>query len=326
MRYILPFLLIHILVLIAHDASAQGCSDAGVCTAGPIGEMPSLLDSVGTAEEPRHYARLTFSYAVGERSTTIFQVVPELGIGITDRWGAQLRLPYMSISGDLGSNSGLGDAVVTTSYAFIKNDKQRLDAMVGLKAYTTDAAEGERINEMSVRTLPMVYQRSLGTTDLLLGVNYRHGRWSGALAWQHVLTDKNANQFDHINYAATDAEARAYEETLFLRRADDLVVRLQYAQRFGKLTVQPGLLAIQHLGTDTRLDAGSVNWVTQSLPRVDIEGSDGLTLNLTADARYKLSDTWALEASFGSPLVTREARPDGLTRALVANMGLRFAF
>ena len=93
-----------------------------------------------------------------------------------------------------------------------------------------------------------------------------------------------------------------------------------------KLTVQPGLLAIQHLGVDTRLDAGNVNWITQSLPRVDIEGSDGLTLNLTADARYKLSDTWALEASFGSPLVTREARPDGLTRALVANMGLRFAF
>ena len=326
MRKHLHLLLLCPVLFITAELRAQGCSDAGVCTAGPIGELPSLLDSAGTAEEPRHYARLTFSYAVGERSTTIFQVVPELGIGFTDRWGAQLRLPYMSISGDLGSNSGLGDAVMTASYAFIKKDKQRLDAMIGLKAYTTDAAEGERINEMSVRTLPMVYQRSLGTTDLLLGVNYRHGRWSGALAWQHVLTDKNANQFDHINYAATDAEARAYEETLFLRRADDLVVRLQYAHRFGKLTVQPGLLAIQHLGVDTRLDAGNVNWITQSLPRVDIEGSDGLTLNLTADARYKLSDTWALEASFGSPLVTREDRPDGLTRALVANMGLRFAF
>ena len=96
--------------------------------------------------------------------------------------------------------------------------------------------------------------------------------------------------------------------------------------RFGKLTVQPGLLAIQHLGVDTRLDAERLNWSTMTMPRVDIVGSDGLTLNLTADARYKLNDVWALEASFGTPLITRDARPDGLTRALVANMGLRFAF
>lgn len=311
---------------IALYTSAQGCSDAGVCTAGPIGELPSLLDTSSASAEPRHYARITFSYAVGERSTTIFQVIPELGWGFTDRWGAQLRIPYMSISGDLGNNSGMGDPVLTTSYAFIKTNEQRLDAMVGLKAYSTDAGEGELVIPGNIRTYPMVYQRSLGTTDLLLGVNYRQGRWSGALAWQHVLTDKNANHFDHVNYAADDAVARAYEETLFLRRADDLVLRLQYAHRFGRLIVQPGLLAIQHLGVDTRLDASSINWDTLILPRVDIEGSDGLTLNLTADARYKLSDTWALEASFGTPMITREARPDGLTRALVANMGLRVGF
>ena len=61
-------------------------------------------------------------------------------------------------------------------------------------------------------------------------------------------------------------------------------------------------------------------------PAVEIDQFGCLTLNLTADARYKLSDTWALEASFGTPMITREARPDGLTRALVANMGLRVGF
>ncbi len=304
---------------------AQGCSDAGVCTAGPIGELPVLSDST-TADESRHYARLTFSYAIGERSTTIFQAVPEVGFGITERWGVQVRMPYMSISGDLGQNSGVGDIVITTSFAFIKKDKQRLDAVLGFKGYSTAADEGEMATVSTVRTYPMVYQRSLGTSDLLLGVNYRRGRWSGALAWQHVVTDMNNNHFDHINYAPSDAVARAYEETLFLWRADDLVARLQYAHRFGNLTLQPGLLAIYHLAEDTRLDFDATNWVDMRIPRVGIKGSDGLTLNLTADARYRLSHSWALEANVGTPMITRDARPDGLTRALVVNMGLRFAF
>jgi len=60
--------------------------------------------------------------------------------------------------------------------------------------------------------------------------------------------------------------------------------------------------------------------------RREIDGSEGLTLNLTADLRYQLNSSWWLEASMGSPLVVREVRPDGLTRALVANVGLRYAF
>ncbi|HRH38205.1 MAG TPA: hypothetical protein PK760_07665, partial [Flavobacteriales bacterium] len=49
---------------------AQGCSDAGVCTAGPIGKIAN--DST-VSVEARNYARLTFSYAIGERGTLITQ-------------------------------------------------------------------------------------------------------------------------------------------------------------------------------------------------------------------------------------------------------------
>ena len=88
----------------------------------------------------------------------------------------------------------------------------------------------------------------------------------------------------------------------------------------GRLAVQPGLLAIVHLANDTRGDG------LEPPQRVTIEGSSGLTLNLTVDARYKLSDAWAIEAAFGSPLVVREVRPDGLTRSMVLNVGVRFGF
>lgn len=312
-----------ILMVICSEASAQGCSDAGVCTAGPIGEVPTVTDSTTTEDEPRHYARMTFSYAIGERSTTVLQAIPEIGFGITDRWGVQLRVPYMTIEGDLGSNSGVGDPVLTSSFAFIKEDHQRLDALVGVKLNSgnaNDSWDGFSIDQVP-RSLPMPYQTSLGTTDLLLGVNYRYKRWTGALAWQHVLVQENKNGYIHLNWL-DNAVGRTYFESAGLERADDAVVRLLYALPIGKFTIQPGVLAIVHLGKDTR--ERPLTFFTSE--RIAIEGSEGLTLNLTADLRYKLSRAWWLEASVGSPLVVREVRPDGLTRALVANMGLRFAF
>ena len=296
-------------------ARGQGCSDAGVCTAGPIGELQLASDS--TTDELRHFARLTFSLAAGEQSTSIFQVVPEVNIGATDRLAFQLKVPYVSASGELRSNSGMGDPVITATYAFMTKDAQRLDGLLGVKvpANTADAkAEG--------RPLPMPYQTSLGTTDLLIGVNYRHKRFNAAVAYQHVLSQDNENGFLRSAWhgSADSASAVGYFESYQLERADDAVVRAQYAFPIGKLALQPGVLAIVHLANDTR-GTGA-----EPPQRVTIENSSGLTLNLTIDARYKFTEQWMVELGYGSPLVVREVRPDGLTRSMVLNLGLRFAF
>ena len=73
-----------------------------------------------------------------------------------------------------------------------------------------------------------------------------------------------------------------------------------------------------HLDQDTRLDSTGT--------RMAVEGSDGLTLNLTIDARYRLNDAWTLELAYGSPMVVRDERPDGLTRSLVLNLALAYRF
>ncbi|MBK9515569.1 MAG: hypothetical protein IPO05_18625 [Flavobacteriales bacterium] len=97
-------------------------SDTGVYTAGPIVEIPPRSPipprrkyGIGTMH------CMTFSHR--RRSTPILKSC-EIGFGITDRWGVQLRVPYMTIEGDLGSNSGVGDPVLTSSYAFIKEMRQ----------------------------------------------------------------------------------------------------------------------------------------------------------------------------------------------------------
>jgi hypothetical protein len=49
-------------------------------------------------------------------------------------------------------------------------------------------------------------------------------------------------------------------------------------------------------------------------------------LNFTLDAGYRINDHWTVELVYGSPLIVREERPDGLTRSMVLNTGLRYAF
>ncbi|MFN9327265.1 MAG: hypothetical protein ACK6A5_17975 [Flavobacteriales bacterium] len=321
----------HLLLLIgtllsSMQVAAQGCSDAGVCTAGPIGELVAPNDTSSTTPEKRHFARMTFSYAVGEQQTTILMAVAELGFGITDRLGMSLRLPYQSTEGNLGSNSGVGDPVITASYAFIKQEGRRLDAMVGVKLNSgnaDDTWDGFSIDQVP-RSRPMPYQTSLGTTDLLLGVNYRHKRWSGALALQLPVHQANENTFTHASWGQ-DPAALGYFESAYLERAPDAVARVQYRFSWGRFALQPGLLAIQHLGKDSRLAA--VPTMDMMMPqRVEIDGSEGLTLNLTLDAGYRLGDRWTVELAYGSPMIVREERPDGLTRSMVLNAGLRYAF
>lgn len=309
------FTALAVLLFTARGVQGQGCSDAGVCTAGPIGEPLIAADSMAAA--PRHFARLTIGVAGGEQGTRIVQVQPELSFGITEKLNVQLKVPYLWSSGNLGANSGVGDPVLTGTYAFIKRDLVRLDGLLGVKVNSGDAgatADG--------RPLPMPYQVSLGTTDLLAGISYRRKVLGLALAYQHVLVQRNANGFVHSAWlgSADSTAARGYFESYGLRRASDAVARVQYTLRLKDLAVQPGLLAIVHLADDTRgLGPGSVD-------REAIVGSAGTTLNLTVDALYPLSDAWILEAAFGSPLMVRAARPDGLTRSTVINVGIRFAF
>lgn len=311
---------------------AQGCSDAGVCTAGPIGQLQLWQDSTADVVDYRHYAKVQYSYAVGEQSVTVMQVQPELSIGLTDRLSAQVKVPYVWASGKLGDNSGLGDAVITGAYAFIKTPDRLLTGTLGLRlpTGTTNARSSQGpsnvIVPQEVRSyaLPMPYQTGLGTLDLLLAVQYRYKRWTGAVAYQHVLDHGNENQFSHATWY-NDPAVLGYFESTMLQRGNDLVGRVQYAYGCGRLALQPGVLAIYRLQEDSRLDV-TTPLSEMARNRIVIEGSEGLTFNVTADLRYKLAERWAVEAMFGMPLVVREVRPDGLTRSLVTGFGLRYRF
>lgn len=327
------FLLAPVLLVTMHHAHAQGCSDAGVCTAGPIGQPHLWQDSTLDAVDYRHYAKVLYSYAIGEQGVTVMHVQPELNIGFTQRLSAQVKVPWVSASGDLGTNTGVGDVIATCSYAFVNKEERKFFGTAGLRLPTggtnamSDRGPPNVITPHEARpyALPMPYQTGLGTLDLLLGVQYRHKSWTGALAYQHVLDNGNNNLFSHQAWF-NDPAVLDYFESTMLERGDDLVGRVQYTYGCGRLTLQPGLLGIYRITEDSRLDHVTHVVEGPDMMRVAINGSSGLTLNLTADLRYKLAERWAVEAMMGTPLVVREVRPDGLTRSLVTGLGLRYRF
>jgi hypothetical protein len=321
------------MIVLHGHISAQGCSDAGVCTAGPIGQLHLWQDSTADDVDYRHMARINYSYALGEQGTTIMQVMPEVSIGIGPKFAIQAKVPYVATNGELGDNSGIGDAIVTSSYAFIKEQERTLTGVIGLRLPTGSTIARAPVRAdvgsqtgtvLAIADLPMPYQTGLGTTDLLLAMNWRHKRYVASLAYQHVLVNKNENRFSHVAWNS-DPAILGYFESNMLDRGDDVVLRLQYAYGCGRLALQPGLLAIYHLQNDSRLnDAAPMS--DMGSDRITLAGSQGLTLNLTADLRYKLAEKWAIEATFGTPVITRDVRPDGLTRSLVTGVGVRYRF
>ncbi|MBK8500236.1 MAG: hypothetical protein IPL52_15795 [Flavobacteriales bacterium] len=316
-------LLVVLVSILIHDlANAQGCSDAGVCTAGPTGQLHLWQDSLADAVDYRHMARIGYSYGMGEQGTTIIQVLPELSIGLVMLRGA-IQDPDVIASGDLGDNSGIGDAIATASYAFVKERERNITGVLGVRIPTGTTGATTTDSSNIDRPLPMPYQTGLGTTDLLAAINWRHKRYVASLAYQHVLSQSNDNQFTHQAWG-DDPAVTSYFESRGLHRADDIVARVQYAYGCGRLSLQPGLLGIYHVADDTRLN--DAIRMTEDPDRITLTGSQGLTLNLTADLRYKLSEQLAVETSFGTPLVVRDVRPDGLTRSLVVGVWLRYRF
>jgi hypothetical protein len=57
-----------------------------------------------------------------------------------------------------------------------------------------------------------------------------------------------------------------------------------------------------------------------------IIGSEGLTLNLNFYFDITVGDNDNLQFNMGTPLVVRDARPDGLTRHFVVNLEYQLNF
>lgn len=96
------------------------------------------------------------------------------------------------------------------------------------------------------------------------------------------------------------------------------MARIDRVWRFNDWGLKIGLLPIFHVANDELLSTENTGYVT-------IEGSQGFTINIPFGAWYNL-DSWTFGLDGGFPVVTRDARPDGLTRRFVLQPRVAFNF
>lgn len=294
-------------VILANKTVAQGCSDAGFCTIGNLNHLQNEDDA-------RKHQKISLLLPFGIGDETVFVFTPGLQYDnrFSKQWALQAKLTTNTASGNLGNATGLGDLFLSGTYSFPSKTKWNVSATLGTKLplNKSDLEEGNK-------PLPMQYQGSLGTVDLITGVSITNNKWQFAGGWQQPLSGKNSNQFLPIYWNTADAVK--YPPSKDFSRKSDVLLRAAYLYQLSKkFSLNGGLLGIYHLGKD--------NYINQSNQKVVIAGSEGLTINITLAAWYKINNRLQIGCIAGTPLVVRDVRPDGLTRKFVFSPEISWTF
>jgi len=297
--------------MISTRSNAQGCSDAGFCS------IHAIKNNTGSSlekNEKDNDIAIGFAFGKGERSTSIYTPYVEYTRSITEQTSVTGKISFSAVTGELANTTGLGDLFLSVNHAIDNKKKWQKSFVVGVKI-PFDQAD---IVENGIH-LPMPYQTSLGTTDLVLGISYIRRAFGATLALQQPLQKTNGNRFLPGDYPDVPLAAE-YLPTNYFGRKGDALLRLSYNFDlcYSRFSIRPSLLGIYHLGNDSYLDANKI--------RMEIEKSSGLTLNANVFIDYKLAKASALELTFGTPFVVRTNRPDGLTRSFVASLEYKFSF
>ncbi|MCB2197926.1 hypothetical protein KQI63_00880 [bacterium] len=295
-----------VLVLLSgtmNQAMGQGCSDGGLCT---IAELEPTRDLHQEAATVRLNAGV--SYGAGHDGLQVYTPSVGLSLRLVNKVGINLKLTAAKVDGDLGKTNGLGDAFLTAAW-HPGGLQAGLSLFIGLKQPL-----GSSNASVSSNPLPMEYQATLGTTDLLAGMSWSIDRYELSIGWQNSLSDHNDNEF--ISGPLPKPSAKDFPTTYHFDRSGDLLIRLSANLPFleDRLAITPSLLPIYHYANDRyQVPNGEFK---------NLDGSKGWTVNLNVYGNFALSDKTSVGASFGAPMVARSSRPDGLTRQFVLGLHL----
>lgn len=287
-------------------AAAQGCSDAGFCSIGSIKTDSRLF-------RQKHMVTINPAYGNGEHGVSVYTLALQYDYMAGSRTTLQARITGNYATGDLGNVAGAGDAWLNVTQSLYNKGEVNISLNLGIKLPLND---GNR--EKDGRALPMGYQPSLGTTDLVTGIALFWKQWQLAAAWQQPLSGRNKNAFFAEDWPG-NAHAMQFRSTNRFLRKGDVLLRLNRHFLLGDAWVlNAGLLPVYHLANDSYID--------QSGNSISIEGSRGLTLNANIAALFKASQRLDIGFTAGWPLVSRDARPEGLTRNMVLSPELKWKF
>lgn len=316
-NFFVAFIVAYYLFCIPAKLLAQGCSDVGFCTFGKLQIEPTTFhkDIDNNTNLPLHH-QVSISTAIGEGDNSVLSITPSLQYEyrLNSSWQLQIKGTMNYADGNLGTALGLGDLFISGTYNITPH-----------KAWQWSVSAGAKIalNKANLRTedtntaLPMAYQSSLGTNDWIIGLSAQNKHWQFAAGWQQPLTKSNDNEFLSVPLLAAFFD---YPPSRNLGRRADILLRAAYKFNIGQfIGINVGTLVIYHVANDEYS-------LFSLLERSSIEGSSGLTLNMTAGIWCQISPNFRLGAVGGVPLLLRHIHPDGLMRSFVFSPELSILF
>jgi len=281
----------------------QGCSDAGFCTINSF--KPNNADSTKIFN---NQFKVGAFLGKADNNISAYGTYLEYNRQLNTKFGIDAKLTTLAQNGNGISSVGISDIFVNTNY----KANERIKFTLGVKIPLSNANKTN--NNLP---LPMDYQASLGTYDLIIGVGYEIKKIQFVAAIQQPLT-QNSNQFIANNHPA-NSKFRTFQSTNKFERSGDVLLRVSYPINISsKLKLTPSILPIYHLVNDKYTDEFNV--------KKEIIGSQGLTLNGNAYLDYEINSKNIIQINLGMPFIVRDVRPDGLTRSFISNIEYRIKF
>ncbi len=289
-------------IILSFKSFSQGCSDAGFCT------VHGLQANINNQDSLNNTLKIGGYYGAADNDISVYGNYLEFGKQINALFRINAKLTTLGQIGNGISTFGLADVFLNVNYRATDD----FHITIGGKA---PLIQGDASSEGLA--LPMDYQSSLGTFDLILGLAYEFDKLQITAGLQQPLSQNN-NQFLASEYPL-GSDLRSIKSTRGFQRAGDALLRVSYPLKSqSKLKFTPSLLSIYHLANDQYLDEFDQ---TQ-----EIEGSEGLTVNINVLFDISISSRSSFQLNAAVPLLVREARPDGLTRSFIANLEYQVRF
>ncbi len=291
----------------------QGCSDAGFCTMGAMKPDQPYNKKI---QIRLRSMEVSFYRGTTPLTPVIYVATIDASFSVGKKNSFQLKLPYQAVEGDLGKTSGLGDISLCLTRNIFTSEKFDVNLSLGGKIRSN---ESDKISEEGF-PLPMYYQTSLGTYDLITGVSLINRKWLFATGIQ-VPLNQNNNQFLWGAWATSSEDQdyiQKYAKSKELKRGVDVMLRVERNFRFSRLNFTVGLLPIYRITND--------EITSPSGDREKPNGAKGLALSAIGTAGYNFNVKNGIKLLVGHRLVQRDENPDGLTRELVSSLSYFYRF
>lgn len=309
-----------LLAFLSIQLYSQGCSDAGFCTMGAM--KPDQAYNRDTNFKLRSIELSQYRGTTNPLTAIVNVTTLDATFSVKDKTFVQLKLPYQWVKGNLGETSGMGDISISATRQIKRTDSYDINATLGAKIPTNKSDitkdNNDFLNEGS--HMPMYYQVSLGSTDLVAGVSFLSKKWLVAFGYQDALTANN-NQFvwgEWNGYPGGREYIDQHKVGRELKRGTDIMFRVERNWRFPNYNFSLGALPIYRITKDQGKDTSGVY---QKIPE-----TTGLALSLIGTLGYHFNVNSSVKFIYGHKLVDREINPDGLTRHNVISVAYVFRF